>query len=448
MIQPVPRPRIVFRSLREICMEPLRGDRATRGYSKMPTREGIQRDRRFILAMYVVWFVAFFIAGCGSEDHSSSASSPEAKWTVMLYMAADSDIAASAFRDINELEDVGSSTDVNIVAQVEFSSEYTPWLPSGTLRGRIVEDHDSNEIRSDLDDMGDLDMTDPDILTSFIRWASVKYPARNYAIVLWSHGTGWKGSTKGIFRDETSSGEYVMSVEELSGALERSGVDMGLIDFDACLMGMYEVAYELRGLARYITFSEALFPVYGNPYFTILESLTTDPDMDAAELAHLIPVACEQSFASSDTRFTKSAVDMDGIALVHAGIQDLADALIRAMDSDGDQIRTAAENTVDYYPFPYRDLGDFLDQLKETTTDPEVLNAVTSLETALAGLVVENRVNASGAGDPYGHSQGLSIFLPAPGLNVSEDLDRYRLLACNQDGSVPWADFVTLLTED
>ena len=45
-----------------------------------------------------------------------------------------------------------------------------------------------------------------------------------------------------------------MSVPGLATALKNAGVHVAVLDFDLCLMAMYEVAYELAGLADYLVF--------------------------------------------------------------------------------------------------------------------------------------------------------------------------------------------------
>src|SRR5215468_4599502 len=42
-----------------------------------------------------------------------------AKWTVMVYFAADNDLEEKAIADLNEMKKVGSTDEVNIVAQLD-----------------------------------------------------------------------------------------------------------------------------------------------------------------------------------------------------------------------------------------------------------------------------------------------------------------------------------------
>jgi hypothetical protein len=391
-----------------------------------------------------------FLAGCGGGSAGTDIEPlPESQWTLMVFMAGDADISQAAFRNINDMEEIGSTNDVQVVVQVEFSPEFSPSLPKNTLRGRIVKDTDNTQIKSALNDLGNLDMTDPATLTDFIEWATTQYPAKHYAIVLWSHGLGWKGLNKGMIKDVTSAGDnYIMSLPNLAHAVQGSGVKFDIIDFDACLMGMYEVAYELKGLSDYITFSEALFPIYGNPYTTILSELTSWPDIKGEDLAHIIISACKDYYKELGFSFTKSAIRSSELEKVHIGVNKLANILINDMASEGEPIRTAIGNTQEYYSYIYRDLGDFLDQLKMQTTNEQLLSSITALDSMLNDLVIDDQSYCPNTDNPVARSHGMAIYLPAPGLNISRDLLKYSTLSCNKSDSVTWADFVTRLSAD
>ncbi len=93
-----------------------------------------------------------FLAGCGGGSVvTDSDPLPESQWTLMVFMAGDSDISQAAFRNINDMEEVGSTNDVQVVVQVEFSPEFSSSLPKNTLRGRIVKDTDNTVIKSTLE---------------------------------------------------------------------------------------------------------------------------------------------------------------------------------------------------------------------------------------------------------------------------------------------------------
>jgi hypothetical protein len=75
-----------------------------------------------------------------------------ADWTVMVYMAADNNLEPAALMDLNEMEGVGSSSNVNIVAEVDRSAEYvdTDGNWSGGRRYYIQQDQNTDSVTSPM----------------------------------------------------------------------------------------------------------------------------------------------------------------------------------------------------------------------------------------------------------------------------------------------------------
>ncbi len=392
--------------------------------------------------------VALALIGCGgggSSDDSHINPEPERKWTYMVYIAADSDISAAAKLDINEMEMVGSGGDVNIVIQVDFSPDDSPGDAS---RGKVIQDSNQGIISSDLVGIGKKDMTDPQTLTDFIIWAATNYPAQHYALVLWSHGAGWKSTdysfatTKGMIKDDTDAPGEIMSLQDLAGAVLSSGVSLDLINFDTCLMAMYEVAYEFRGLAETITFSEERYPIFGDAYDAILRELTLNPDMGAYDLAQTITSECRQYYASIGQTMTKSAVDMSYIDQLHARLISLADVMYTNMEAERSNIQSARDESLSY-DFPdQHDLGDFLEKLEENTDNIDLEAAILQVRETMSALVISNEVFAGSPINEIYRSEGLAVFLPTVDQVSDSELARYELLACNTPSSMTWGAFV------
>ena len=106
-----------------------------------------------------------------------------------------------------------------------------------------------------LEDMGTKDMSDPQTLIDFIKYAVDNYPAKRYMLILNSHGGGWYG----ISPDEANGSGDMMSLPDLRSAME-TGPHFDVVVFHACLMSMTEVAYEIKDLADYMVSSEISMP--------------------------------------------------------------------------------------------------------------------------------------------------------------------------------------------
>ncbi len=403
--------------------------------------------------------VGFLVSSCNSSDDSDE-SAARVSWTYMVYMAADNNLSAYARDDINyEIEIEGSSDDVNVVVQAEFNST-TSGVPSGTIRGKVVQDADTGSLGSWYSQIGNKDMTDPATLTEFIAWTAQQYPADHYALVLWSHAAGWKASSedgapgKGIFMDNSSpwGSSHLMSLPDLAEGIRNSGVALDVINLDACLMGMYEVAYELKETATYLVASPEEYPVAGDPYDMIIKELTDNPDMDAAQLALTITTKCREFYQNADTTMTKSAYLLSGMDQLHMDICALAEYLIDNMDAaEVDIIEDARYSSVAYLYPENHDLGDFLDWLKLGTGDPGLESMIEDVKDSMSGVIYSNElyISSSDSSNPVMDSQGMAIYLPSriQYLISQSDLTRYGNLSCNDSSEDTWYDFLSLFVQ-
>ena len=128
------------------------------------------------------------------EPSADTSGLPE--WTVIVYSAADDDVLEeNMWFDVNEMELVGSNSQMNIVVQMDrYDRGFTgdgDW--SDTRRYLIQQDNDLNHIASPVvQSIGEADMGDPQTLEDFVTWAIQNYPAKKYALIMSDHGGGWR----------------------------------------------------------------------------------------------------------------------------------------------------------------------------------------------------------------------------------------------------------------
>ena len=404
----------------------------------------------FALALFLL------IAGCGGGgggDDDSGKTGNKAAWTYMVYMGADNNLSTAGLFDLNEMETAGSSEKVNIVLQAEFSRFYTDFGAIGqdgyqgeTLRFLVQNDNNPDNVNLGAgQSIGNVDMGSAAVLTNFIKWAAANYPADRYALVIWDHGAGWKKSSlfRGAVQDETSNS--FMSLPDLAAAVRSAGVPLDVINFDACLMAMYEVAYEFLGLSDYMVFSEEVEPGDGDPYDTILTALKNRPTMSGRELSETIVDKYAAFYGGPDTRdekITKSAVDMSQISDLHTAMLNFAEAIVNDYDTVSGVVAQVQSNA---QRFEYRsnlDLYDFSGRIANRLPSGAVRNAALAVNNAVSRMVVSNRNGGTGVDDAY----GLAIFVPSLGQVSSDalynDLRDYNLLACNQARTTVWSQAV------
>lgn len=189
------------------------------------------------------------------EINTGKSRSPN-DWTFLVYLDADNNLESAGIDDFLEMSSVGSDANIHIVVQFDRTPGYDPTYDDWTTTKRYyITSGMTPTTDNAIEDLGEVNMGSPAILSDFITWGTVNYPATHYALILWDHGAGWKYNsdsdeilTKAVCYDDTSFGDS-LTLEELESALSTAGETIYLIGFDACLMGMAEVDYQIKDWA-------------------------------------------------------------------------------------------------------------------------------------------------------------------------------------------------------
>lgn len=335
-------------------------------------------------------------------------------WTLLMYSIADTNLEPFMVQDVNEMGSVGSSENMNIVALIDRAAGYgdDDLLDIGGYTGGklMVVNEGSAEV---LQDLGDVNTGDPQVLADFIASGIEAYPAGHYGLIISDHGASWPG----VGGDESADHDY-LSLDELNGAiaagLEGAGVDkLDLLGFDACLMATYEVASTLAPLADRLLASQELEPGHGWNYGS-LQVLDDEPgasaDMLGAALIDGFEVqATEQGTAA---QITLSLIDLTKMAAVDEALAGFSGALSdRAADVAPAIGRTRA-TTLGFgrSPDPYQDthmadLGLLASQIGIEALD--VSDQADAVLQAINDAVVDKVEGQATAG-----ATGLSIYFP------------------------------------
>jgi len=301
----------------------------------------------------------------------------------------------------------------------------------------VLKDSDTNN--PDLSgaiNIGEVDMTSAAVLTDFINWTKTNYPANHYVLVFWDHGAGWREgvSFKGAITDHTGS---IMELPDLAKGVSDSGVHFDVICFDACLMAMYEVAYEFKGLTDYMAFSEDNEPGPGYPYNTILPVLTGNPSISARDFAISTVNNYQASYPSNWTT-TQSAVDMSYVEQLNTNIRTLANELKNDPNTFA-TVEGAESSSYSYGYGDYYDINQICAYLETNLTNTDAQNAATAVKNLIPSIVIANKTTGS---YPSAASRGLSIYISGGTPSSS-----YGPLKCNQPGASSWYEFLTALNK-
>ncbi len=329
-------------------------------------------------------YLALFIAGIFITFQDSSAA--DKKWTVIAYMAADNDLEEFIVADFIEMAAAGSNKNINIVVQLDrvpgYDAGYGDWETCHRFYiEKNMEPLESNAIKDWGDGLGggrEVDMGDGKTLSSFITWATKNYPAENYALILNDHGDGWKNridslrkalesSTseeerallldnirrledmpyKALCWDNTTVNGTPIYVPELADALLESDATIDLLGFDACLMGMIEVAHQLYWSADIMVASEELIPGTGWDYTAIIGYLASSPNASAADLGKAIVKSYDKYYSGTKrTTYTLAAIDLYKFELLTGKVDELASSLMKNWNSDKVDIAEKAKEVI------------------------------------------------------------------------------------------------------
>jgi hypothetical protein len=327
--------------------------------------------KRFFLPVFL--FFLLLAISCGS---SSSPSNPVTgnKWTVMIYLDADNELVPWALTDIEEMQTIGSTQNVTVILQYD---------KEGATTKRYKVEKGSLTL---IEDLSELNMSDPETIENFVTYSVTNYPADHYALILWDHGQGWKGrivagstSTKSMFNDYDNGiynsflSNYYIALA-LANAQSLTGVKLDILGIDACEMSVIEAAYEFREVADILVGSQELLSVWGWDYDDLLKRLTNKPSMTPVDFALAMVDSFKNYYSNSSLNDQTIAAltltnkySSDGasdISTLAQSVDNLALRLISLMEDSSTQTATLqtitnTRETVQEFDYIYVDLVDF-----------------------------------------------------------------------------------------
>lgn len=223
--------------------------------------------------------------GCRHHEEVIPIPDGPKRMTVVVYMVAE-----------NTLEKYGSLSNRDVAEMLQASKK----IP---LDCNLVVYRDGVDVpeiftinciegKSNVEVLTERNSCDPEVFKSNLQYIISKYPAKQYGLVMWSHGSGWIPSprkTIGVdnnFNSNQIDSGSELEISDMSNVLQQLGIKWEYILFDACFMQCVETAYELRDLTKYIIASPAEIPGEGAPYNIIMPYLmqtTSDNIKDLAE---------------------------------------------------------------------------------------------------------------------------------------------------------------------
>jgi hypothetical protein len=341
-----------------------------------------------------------------SIGSSSALKSPWMKdWTFMHYSAGDNNLKEFIVTDVNEMETVGSTSQMNLIVQLDTGEN--------CKRFYLERDDDPKEIRSKvLEDMGPVNMSDPKVLGEFIKNSMEKYPAKHYALIISDHGLAWKG----VAEDESHEGWMTMPMvrQGIEEGLKDSGRKIDVVGFDACLMANTEVATELSGVANYMVGSQQTEAGTGWAYTPLLnpdnlaqmkEALEKRVSISPKLLARAM---VETAKADQKALPTLSAIDLSKMDTVTNASNNFAQLLLDT-DTSGALLQSLARDTENFHGF--KDQYHYAENIlnSKDVTDEKLKEGAKDLMKTLEGVVIAEQHSE----EKHPNAHGLTAEIPS-----------------------------------
>ncbi len=391
-------------------------------------------------------FSTYLLAGALALAASSSALAVEAKaeassppralkeWTLLVFLNGHNNLDSFGAMDINEMEKVGSTDQVNVVVQ---------WASTANGRTRRLlarKDNDPRRVTSPtVQDLAAVDMGDWRNLVEFVRWGAANYPAKRYFVDVWDHGSGWhklrgdSGMTPKDISWDDHTGNYI-TTEQLGEALKQSAEIIGhridIYGSDACLMAMAEVAGEMVDSVDVFVGSEEVEPGEGWPYDGLVKGMADKPTATAAEVAKILTAEYVKSYqgGSQGTReVTFSAFDLSKTEKLYEAIAGFGQRLRALGTGDRTKAVTAANDTISFTYSDYGDLQDFLALLERAGVGGIGREDYGAVRGACGDYVIANQTTST-----YSRAKGLAIWLPGAKYTYNRYAARYAGLKFNR----------------
>ncbi len=386
-------------------------------------------------------------SGSGPPAPGTEPDAPDDTWTVMLYLNAEDPTFESILTKYREDIEafIGGKTDF-LTVTILYDGPAGGTGGSGTTR-YVVQPNGSYTPGTNKWDRGELNMGHPDTLANFVSWSMDQYPADHYYLAVDDHGDG----VYGISFDSASQNDQLTPPDlyaALKSATHNGNRKIDIFDFEACLMGLAENAYDLREWVDYVVFFQQIswgidtYPAY----FGDLASTDTPPDVGRRIVDRYYAQASAEGYPH-----TISLIDTSQMVGVRDAVTSFGDT-IRDTDTlnqrnavtsarDNSQAFAADVDATNPIRAEYIDLWDLADHASGLSLAPTEAAAVKS---AVDAAVVHER-HASGevSGYPWDHrgAHGLSIYYPTTKSSSAfgEYPTRYRM---SQDQDGRWDEFL------
>jgi len=355
------------------------------------------------------------------------------KLTLLIYMAADNNLDGAGEKDLESLRKGSIYSDITIVVQRD------RWAFVDDVE--TVRYHIKRGVVFKEENLGETNTGDPAVLKNFIEQSAKLYPSDKLIVVIWSHGSGtddfdvYTGKRDRYFVPEEeieaigvayddAAKDFLDNIE-LQKALEVEA-KIDVLGFDACLMGMFEIAYQLRHQADVMVASQHLEPSSGWDYPRILEDLKVESN--AIEMGEQLVDFYGAYYERESDDITQSAINTAMVEEVAKDLDAFSQVLLEHIASKK-ELKYTLFSTQLFNKSDYIDLVDFINNVMNRLAIKPLACYAEKLLCSLDKLIVGNYT----IGQRMRNANGVSLYFPSNKRPFKETFEMYEKLEFSKD---------------
>lgn len=338
------------------------------------------------------------------------------EWTLMIYMCG-SDLESNssyATLSLKEICSVGNKPNgVNVIVQTGGASSWNSYY--GINNKKISRYHVSNGTLVLDETLNDTSMGFGSTFEDFLDWGINNYPAKKIGVILWSHG----GAMRGVGPDQNHSNDTLLN-SEVNYALNKvfyhnglEGNKLEFIGYDACLMGLQDIAEFNSQYFKYMIASEEYESAIGWRYDTWIDDLYANKNTTEI-LKAIVDGYVEDNDSSYYSNYTTLAYyNLSKMDTYRLAFENLASELSKRINSKNkESFNTIVEcskafGNDDYQYFGSFDVIHFLQILSNSSFNPGLSYIIAA--TDAYHQVVEYSVCGSGTSNANGMAMYWSV---------------------------------------
>lgn len=398
--------------------------------------------------------------------HENDQGKIQNRFTLLYYLAGDNSLAPEIADNLDDIANSPRPDNTQIIVQAALPIDGTK---------RYMHNGEKLEL---LGSAGHVDSSNPAVLADFVTWARRAFPAEKQILIISSHSDGWKSLSSlrpSIISDETAGNtgipiEFAGWLTEIANTFDGYNRPLDLLVFDACSMGMVEIAMQFSKAARYSVLSQAFVPGTGFPHGRIINTMNqNESSLDIRGLARIfceeyknrylknnvkIPATISKidnskfdDFVQAFTRYTNILLSsIEQYAIIINMLRDKP-LLYEEKQEPNDQQLNIRASSAEYNKYviqafeqsDHRDLRDFV-----IRANPAIPAAQIEAEALLVSLSELVRINYHSEWF-FPRAGGISIALPDPETFSSSYAGKLEYFGLDFVNNTRWGELISII---